>query len=69
MHVQLKISWDRIEKIGIYCIWFSDLGERVPRRGAEADKDIEKRDGSLSVYRHQRRATSGQQTYFYQRSL
>lgn len=47
----------------------SDIGGRVPGRGAAADKDHEERDGCLSLYRQQWRATGGQQTYFYERSL
>lgn len=31
-------------------MYISDLGERVPRRGAEADKDLEERNGGLSLY-------------------
>ena len=50
-------------------ILFSDLGGGVPRRGAEAVEDLEERDGCLSLHREQRRATGGQQTYFYQCSL
>lgn len=50
-------------------IWFSVRSERIPGRRAETDKDFKERDGCLSLYREQRCATGGQQTYFYQRSL
>jgi len=42
---------------------------RISRRGAEADENLEERDGGLSVHRQQWGSARGQQTYLYQRSL